>query len=185
MMLSMSSRHRSLPASAPILALALSLGLGLATGCAGPDLRTRSPASLDPSGPGSESAMQGLPDQQVLTQGQLEVTYVLGHDLHRLTLDARGGTVQARSFLDREVLREASVQPEAFLKIWKKTATFMTEPQRRPATDTVCRKPYSVTLRAGDSVQTRSGCRLGDEGTTLARLARELEFLMMSGRPSP
>jgi hypothetical protein len=140
----------------------------LMAGCARPESRPEAgtlPAAQPPS-------------------SRVEITYELGHALHRIVLS--GTPPRGERFVDRQLLRATSVEPGRYLDLLGKVQAFVDssdgavpEPGRQLSSS--CRARFTVALAIG--VQSRSirGCRSGEAGMRLARLARDADFILTQG----
>ena len=154
--------------------LALSFWL---PGCASPG----SAGADDSSGSRKELSAQSR--SAVLVDSEVDITYVLGHDLHRFLARAKDQRILGRTFLDRELLKKSSIDGKRYSELFEKAADFVQNPAHR-APDSLggCRSPFTVKIRAGAESLTTSGCRTANEsGTSLSQLARDAEYLLYSG----
>jgi hypothetical protein len=132
---------------------------------------------------GCASAPRSAPENGELHDSSLEISFVRGHNLHRLFAQAHERDVKAQSFMDRELLKEKPVSGEKYLLLLTRVQEFVAA--RQPAAeDSGCRTPYSITIRIGANPRTLHGCRSETEGaqagTGLGKIVREAEFLLYS-----
>ncbi|OFZ53525.1 MAG: hypothetical protein A2428_12750 [Bdellovibrionales bacterium RIFOXYC1_FULL_54_43] len=110
----------------------------------------------------------------------VDIAYVLGHNRHRFWAQSDASRVEARTYLDRQIVEEAGIDRARYLDFLEKAKTFVQSPRRSPASNTVvCRTPFTVTVRVGKDAYVATGCRGVDKGA-LGRLVREGEFLLYS-----
>jgi hypothetical protein len=124
----------------------------------------------------------------LLFESSVEIVYSMGGNEHRFfaAAPAAGGAEErqpsAKTFVDKQVLKEARIQPAQYLSFLDQASKFVESPKRTPASDTNsgrCRGPFSVTVRIGKDSRSSNGCRSFDEGR-LSRLVKDGEFLLYS-----
>ena len=116
---------------------------------------------------------------EAANQSTLDITYMLGHDVHRLRLEATPDQVRARTFMDRQVLKDTQVDRFHYLELLGRALIFI-KAARRPASDASCRTPFTLLIQIEGKNESLTGCRTGDEGAQLSRITRDAEFLLYS-----
>ncbi|MGK5082740.1 hypothetical protein WDW37_05485 [Bdellovibrionota bacterium FG-1] len=126
--------------------------------------------------------------QPALSDSSVEIHYVLGHSHRRFVAKAKNESCMAQTYLDRQILKETSIDGKRYEDFFTKATQFIQSPHRNPAEHTasledprpeMCRSPFTVTLRTGANTETVKGCRGMDDGF-LSHLIREGEFLLFS-----
>ncbi len=107
----------------------------------------------------------------------LELSYLLGHDLYRFSFQADQDLVVARKFLGHDQVLEAQVDRSKYLELLQRASDILGK-ARKPANDATCRAPFTLSVQDGQSRLHSTGCRQGDEGTGIGKLARDAEVLM-------
>jgi hypothetical protein len=114
----------------------------------------------------------------------VEIEYSLGHYQHRFTADGGLGKAQVTTYLERDVVEHASVDPAKFDSFVIKAIAFSQKPKRAPTEQAECRSPYKVEIKTGpksaEKTYTSQGCRSSDDEGALSRLVRDGEFLLFS-----
>ena len=117
-----------------------------------------------------------------LTDSEVEISYGLGHTHRKVLFVAKEALVKGQNFVDRQILREGSIDPSHYHDFFQKASEFLEKTHRNPASDlSACRNPYTLTVRVGTQSKVLKGCRLTDEGA-LGRLIRNGEFLLYSAK---
>jgi hypothetical protein len=114
-----------------------------------------------------------------LVFSSVDIVYTLGRNQHRLVLMSEAEKATGKTFLDKQIVEEASLDRARYTSFLRKAQVFVTEPKRNTAQQQPCRAPYLVTLRINKEIFTKSGCRSNDEGS-LSRLVKDGEFLIYS-----
>ncbi|MBC7692430.1 MAG: hypothetical protein H7222_11765 [Methylotenera sp.] len=114
---------------------------------------------------------------------EIEISYNRGHDAHRFVLSEKEGQVLATSFLDHELVKSKKISPDKYHEFKSHMAEFVAlecKTARLPAASApLCRSHYSISMRSGDEVKQKSGCRVSDDqGSKLGQLLLEADFLI-------
>jgi hypothetical protein len=114
----------------------------------------------------------------------VEIEYSLGHYQHRFTAEANPGKAQVTTYLDRDVVEHAFVDPAKYDSFVAKAIAFSQKPKRAPTEEAECRSPFKVVIKTGEKntekTYTSQGCRSSDNDGALSRLVRDGEFLLFS-----
>lgn len=146
----------------------------IAPGCATP---VKTPSSEN-TATGSPAPTVKVPPEAA-SHSSLDITYMLGHDVHRLRIEAAEGHVRAQTFVDHQVLKDTQVDRARYLELLGRAMNFMAG-ARRPASNAPCRTPFTLIVQLVEKAETLSGCRVGEEGSQLSRITRDAEFLLYS-----
>ncbi len=117
-----------------------------------------------------------------LKDSGIDITYVLGHSHRRFIAQAKNSFFLAQSFVDKQILKENSVNEGHYTAFFSKVEQFVSAPTRGPSATSNsnnCRSPFTITLRVGADTKAVSGCRGMDDGA-LSHLLRDGEFLLSS-----
>jgi hypothetical protein len=124
------------------------------------------------------------PDTASVTVSSVEIEYSLGHYQHRFTADGHPGKAQVTTYLERDVVQHASVDPAKYDSFLSKAIAFTEKPKRAPTEEAECRSPFQVVIKTGEKstekTYTSQGCRSSDDEGALSRLVRDGEFLLFS-----
>jgi hypothetical protein len=167
-------RTRSLPWMVGVIVLAIGLSVVM-PGCAS--------APTDGAEPDVRRELSDAGRSSMLSDSELDITYVLGHDLHRFVARAKDRRILGRTFLDRELLKKNAIDEKRYSELFEKVVEFVENPAHE-APDALgsCRTPFTVRVRAGGESITTSGCRTSEMGMQLSQLARDAEFLLLRHR---
>jgi hypothetical protein len=123
-------------------------------------------------------------DLSMNTVSSVEIEYSLGHYQHRFTATGAPGKAQVTTYLERDVVEHASVDPTKYETFVAKAIAFSQKPKRTPTQEGECRSPYNVVIKTGEKstekTYTSQGCRSSDDQGALSRLVRDGEFLLFS-----
>lgn len=153
--------------------------------------------SVESDSPDAENSVtqMGNPGEW-LSDADVDLTYILGHRVHRYTVCARSGEVQVESFLDRKSIKKGTIDQTGYQEWFQKVRRFALQAQSHQnlrqidqdlasALTPPCRSPFKLSIRVGQSTQVVSGCRTPDtSSSTLGQIAREVEFLLYSQNES-
>jgi hypothetical protein len=118
------------------------------------------------------------------TVSSVEIEYSLGHYQHRFTANGVPGKAQVTTYLERDVVEHASVDPLKYESFVAKAIAFSQKPKRAPTEEAECRSPFNVVIKTGEKstekTYTSQGCRSSDDEGALSRLVRDGEFLLFS-----
>jgi hypothetical protein len=130
----------------------------------------RSPAAIDPK----------LNRDQAIADSSVEISYYLGHDYRQFKAMARNSSIQAQTFMNKQLLKEGSVDQGRYADLLERITSFVGNTSRSDSYSAPCRAPFTVLVRIGAQTRSLNGCRPTTDGTTLSRIAREAEFLLYS-----
>jgi hypothetical protein len=118
------------------------------------------------------------------TVSSVEIEYSLGHYQHRFTANGAPDKAQVTTYLERDVVEHASVDPAKYGSFVAKAIAFSQKPKRAPTEEAECRSPFKVVIKTGEKsaekTYTSQGCRSSDDEGALSRLVRDGEFLLFS-----
>jgi hypothetical protein len=122
-------------------------------------------------------------DESIAEKSRIDISYILGHNLYRFHAESLSNNVRGQSFLDKQLLKTASLDRSRYT-IWaQKVIDFVSNAKQQKSAEELvaeCRTPYSVTLEIGQHKHIAKGCRSDQDGVKLALLAKEAEFLLYS-----
>lgn len=111
----------------------------------------------------------------------IEISYILGHNLYQYISDANEREITLKFSLNHQAVNQRVISNMKSYSTWSsKVQEFIVSRSPASADLSGCRSPYHVTLREGEKANITKGCRMGAEGTTLSRIAREADFLLYS-----
>jgi hypothetical protein len=107
-----------------------------------------------------------------------EISYVLGHDTHRFEAEAQDRRIQARTWLEAEVLQEGAIDLNSYETLLQRVSKLADEASSRTPAQS-CRSPFSIRIRREGRTRAVSGCRTGPTGTHLSHILRDAELTLM------
>jgi hypothetical protein len=136
------------------------------------------------TGCGTTRVASPSPDLSVNDVSSVEIEYALGHYQHRFTADGHAGNAQVTTYLERNIVEQALVDPAKYASFVAKDIAFSEKPKRAPTEEAECRSPFKVVIKTGEKntekTYTSQGCRSSDNDGALSRLVRDGEFLLFS-----
>jgi hypothetical protein len=152
------------------LLAAIGAAVFLLSGCA-------SQPPLAESPPGVPSA-----EAEMLRKASMEISYVLGHTLHRFVTTANAELVKAESFRDQKLLKESTIDPGKYQVLMKQAWDLMTQLQSHPVQkpSSPCRTPFTLKIRNEQETKSIDGCRSTDAGAAVGKLIKNAEVLLYS-----
>ena len=132
-------------------------------------------------------------DPRALEDSEVELIYLYGHDRHQFKAEARQQKIRARTFAEKEVLREGTIEAVRYRELLKRVAVLAAGQAsisqgslNKSGNRAGCRAPFLARARVGDSTYLLNGCRHTESGIQFGRIVRDAEFLLIApGIPVP
>lgn len=162
----------------PLVLIIAALPVILASGCASTQKEPNASASK-PIVP-LENLDQ---DPRVLSDSELELMYIFGHDRHQFRAAANSQKIQGQSVSEKTVVREAAIEATKYRGFFKRVAEFAQNQATKPpssADKPGCRAPFIVRARVAEHNFLLTGCRHSKSGSVFGQLTRDAEFLLVN-----
>ncbi|MBI2711771.1 MAG: hypothetical protein HYX41_02745 [Bdellovibrio sp.] len=114
-----------------------------------------------------------------LGNSSVSIEYILGRDHYRFTARSEETRVTGTTYLDKQLLKKGEIDQQRYPGFFTRASEIVDNLSRAPASDTFCRNPFIITIKAQEKTRTARGCRSSDDGA-LSKLIREGEFLLYS-----
>jgi len=136
------------------------------------------------AGCGSKEVVSNSANQNNPTADQkktsLEISYVLGHTVHRFVTTAGQGDILAEQFRDQQLMKQGKIDATKYSALVKQATELVSELRLHPSGNSNCRTPFTLKVRSDHDVQSVDGCRSSDAGAALGKLIKNAEFLLYS-----
>lgn len=116
-------------------------------------------------------------------ESEVEISYLLGHQLYQINAINLNGKREVSSGRDGVILEKAVVQQDQFVEFAKFAEKTARESSENPLIEN-CRSPFSIRIKVKSNELISSGCRTDQGHVAISDLIRKGESLAQSAESS-